>query len=109
MNKSRFVKTRLSVPEYVALCARADEKGVTVSEYLRELVTGQRETLDLQGGLTRIESRLEAAPVADSRQEAMAAESLLLLRELVAGVNTQVLSQVAQRMSTLYPSGRVAL
>lgn len=107
MSQSRFAKTRLTVPEYAALCARADEKGITVSEYLRELVIGQRETIDFQAALSRLESKMVAQSVDNSNQvEAMLVEVLLLVRELVAARNAQGLAQVAERVRTLYPLRR---
>lgn len=110
MSLSRYAKTRLSIAEYVALCARADECGMTVSEYLRKLVENQHEQLDIRAVIQQLEAKLVAQPVAEPGDtEVLLVEVLFLVRELVAVRNAQALSQVAQRVRALYPERRATV
>lgn len=106
MSQSRFAKTRLTVPEFAALCARADEAGMTVSEYIRTLIVQEREQLDIQVALRRIEASMVAQSVAKADpSEVILAEVLLLSREILAGRNVQAVAAVAQKVQALYPAG----
>ena len=109
MSRYRFAKTRLTGPEHAALCARADEAGVTVSVFLHDIVTGDQQQADVVGILSRIEASILSKPQDDvANSEPLLVEVLLLVRELVAGRNAQLLGQVSQRVTALYPARKVA-
>jgi hypothetical protein len=109
MKKVRYLKARLTTGEYEALKALADAAGLTVSEYVRSVLAKEREAEEIEATLARIEAQLAAPVVLPATEtaggvlEPLLVESVLLMRELAAERNAQVLARVAQRLNALYP------
>jgi hypothetical protein len=108
MKKIRYLKARLAEDEYRELVKRADAMGLTVSEYVRLVLARDQQAVGIEAVLSRIESKLTATvvpptTVAADTLEPLLAENLLLVRELAAERNAQVLTRVAQKVNTLYP------
>lgn len=105
--KSRFAKIRFSPDEYKTIACKADEAGITMSEYVRSALTTVHHALDVRAelaalrGLFAIQSKTVGAGVFDA--EPMTVEVLLLVRELAAVRDAQLVARVHQRMNVLYP------
>lgn len=110
--RSRFLKVRLSESEYRDLRRRADEAGVTMSEHVRGAVTTVHETVDVVSALGELhhqlgqlttDSRSGHEPHAPSQHE-----MLLLLRELAAARDAQILIRVRSQLAARGLSGDAA-
>ena len=105
--RNRFVKVRLSPKEYGEVARRADGAGVTLCEQIRQQVLTVHAQLDMQAELSSLRTLFAIPSTSDQPTgELFAAEALLLLRELVAGRDTQTLGRVAQRLDALYSTER---
>lgn len=105
--RSQFVKVRVTRDEHREIQKRADVHGLTMSEYVRDTVTAVHERLDVVAALEALSHRCEAitttTPVAgskgtDDKQQALALESVLLLRELAAARDAQILARVRAQL-----------
>lgn len=102
--RSRFIKVRVSDSEYQALRQRADAQGVTMSEHVRSTVTSVHKSTDVAAELAEMRQQLHqttnpaAATVEQARTEQR--EILLLLRELAAARDAQILARVRAQLAT---------
>lgn len=101
--RSKFIKVRVSDGEYKALRQRADAQGVTMSEHVRATVTAVHQSLDVAAELValRDQVRQTSAPAAtkgDSNRTDQR-EMLLLLRELAAARDAQILARVRAQLA----------
>jgi len=102
--RTKFIKVRVSEAEYKSLRQRADTQGVTMSEYVRATVTSVHQTLDVATELAALRSQMRQAPTvavthgqgADIEQ----LEILLLLRELAAARDAQILFRVRAQLAS---------
>lgn len=90
--RSKFIKVRVAPTEYAGIAHHADSAGQTLSEYVREQVLAVHRTLDVQAELAALRS-LVAAPVR-STDDTLVLEAVLLLRELAAARDAQILRRV---------------
>lgn len=99
--RSRFIKVRVSENEYKALRQRADTQGVTMSEHVRSTVAVVHESLNVAAELAALRQQVRqvpsAAAVPGSGIEQR--EVLLLLRELAAARDAQILSRVRAQLA----------
>lgn len=101
--RSKFIKVRVNDGEYKALRQRADAHGVTMSEHVRATVTAVHQSLDVAAELAALRNQVRQTPNApvppvngvgtDHR------EMLLLLRELAAARDAQILTRVRAQLS----------
>ena len=107
--KNRHLRARLPDDEYLLLKEAADKEGLTISEHVRNVFLRDRQALSQEQFMTKIDAKLTAIPLAsvpvptDTEIEPLLVEALLLVRELVAERNAQVLGRVAHQLNTLYP------
>lgn len=101
--RSRFIKVRVSDGEYETLRRRADAQGVTMSEYVRATVTAVHESLDVATELAALRQQVQRAPGAPATPATGASteqrEMLLLLRELAAARDAQILARVRAQLA----------
>ncbi len=102
--RSKFIKVRVAPDEYLSIARQADIASQPMSEYVREQVLAVHRTLDLQAELVALRG-LVSAP-AQSTDDALALEAVLLLRELAAARDAQILGRVRAQMA--HRSGRQA-
>lgn len=98
--RSRFIKFRVSDGEYRTLRQRADARGVTMSEHVRSAVTAVHESMDVATELAALRqqvSRASSAPANGAGTDQR--EMLLLLRELAAARDAQILARVRARLA----------
>ncbi|WP_420998492.1 plasmid mobilization protein [Cupriavidus sp. 30B13] len=95
--RNKFIKVRVAPAEYAGIARHADAAGQTMSEYVREQVLAVHRTLDLQAELAALRG-LVAAP-ARSTNDALALEAVLLLRELAAARDAQILGRVRAQLA----------
>lgn len=98
--RSKFIKVRVSEGEYKALRQRADAQGVTMSEHIRTTVTTVHDSLDVAAELAALRqqvSRTPSAPANGAGTEQR--EMLLLLRELAAARDAQILARVRAQLA----------
>ena len=91
--------------KYAKLSIEADKHGSTLSAYVRKQLADKRQTIETEAALARIEAKLHLAnrvAVVDP----ILIEVLLLVRELVADRNPQVLPRIASRLNAQYPERR---
>ena len=101
--RSKFIKVRLSESEYKTLRQRADAQGVTMSEHVRATVTAVHQSLDVAAELAALRSQVRRAPSALVTPVSSAGtdqrEMLLLLRELAAARDAQILARVRAQLA----------
>jgi transposase-like protein len=101
--RSRFIKIRVSDGEYKTLRQRADAQGVTMSEHVRATVTAVHESLDVAAELAAWRQHVKQAPGAPATPTTGASteqrEMLLLLRELAAARDAQILARVRAQLA----------
>jgi hypothetical protein len=109
-NRSRFIKVRVSLDEHQELQRRADSHGQTLSEYVRHSVTAVHERLDVVAALEELRKQLSGsvvqAPSAATEPQIGSVESLLILRELAAARDSQILARVRARLAAPAADGR---
>jgi hypothetical protein len=94
--RSKFIKVRVSPDEYSMIAHQADIASQPMSEYVREQVLAVHATLDLKAELATLRGLL-GAPV-QSTGDTLALEAVLLLRELAAARDAQILSRVRAQL-----------
>lgn len=101
--RSRFIKVRVSENEHKTLRQRADAKGVTISEHVRATVTTVHQSLDVAAELAALRSQVGQTPVpAQTLRDGAGTdqrEMLLLLRELAAARDAQILARVRAQLA----------
>lgn len=102
--RSRFIKVRVSENEYKTLRQRADAQGVTMSEHVRGTVTAVHESLDVAAELAALRQLVRQAPGSSTATPGNGAsveqrEMLLLLRELAAARDAQILARVRAQLT----------
>lgn len=101
--RNRFIKIRVSDSEYRELRTRADEQGVTMSEHVRNTVTAVHQATDVATELSALRQQVqhlagvgrERAEPGDGEQR----EMLLLMRELAAARDAQILTRVRAQLA----------
>ena len=105
--RNQFIKVRVNRDEHRDIQKRADGLGLTLSEYVRDTVTAVHATVDVVAALESLRSGCEAiattAPAAGSKvtddaQQSLALETVLLLRELAAARDAQILARVRAQL-----------
>lgn len=110
--KDRHLRARLPEIEYVKLKIDADEVGLTISEHVRCVLLRDRQALQQEDFLAKIDAKLACISPASEPQnpttdfEPLLVELLFLTRELVAERNAQLLGRVAHQINNLYPLRR---
>lgn len=101
--RSRFIKVRVSDSEYRELRKRADEQGVTMSEHVRDTVTAVHQATDVAAELSELRQQVrhftETGRGRDDAGEGEQREMLLLLRELAAARDAQILARVRAQLA----------
>lgn len=101
--RSRFIKVRVSENEHKTLRQRADAQGVTISEHVRATVTAVHQSLDVAAELAALRSQVRQTPAPTTTQgnggDSDQREMLLLLRELAAARDAQILARVRAQLA----------
>lgn len=98
--RSKFIKVRVSDGEYKALRQRADAEGVTMSQHVRATVTAVHESLDVAAELAALRQQVRQTPSAPANGAGTEQrEMLLLLRELAAARDAQILARVRAQLA----------
>lgn len=101
--RSKFIKVRVSETEYRTLRQRADAQGVTMSEHVRATVTTVHKDVDVAAELAGLRQQLRqpvppAANAGSGPTDTEQREILLLLRELAAARDAQILARVRAQL-----------
>ncbi|WP_215796674.1 plasmid mobilization protein [Paludibacterium yongneupense] len=116
--RTHYLKTRLSPAENRALSRDADEAGLTVSEYVRTILMREREAVSIDRLVARLDQMLtehatqgRGSEFSTSRGDAelLLVECVMLLRELSADRNAQILSRVSSVMDAKFGKDRAAI
>lgn len=101
--RSRFIKVRVSDAEYRELRQRADAQGITMSEHVRVTVTAVHKASDVAAELSELRQHLvkvpRTSPAFVSAGSLEQREMLLLLRELAAARDVQILNRVRAQLA----------
>lgn len=102
-DRSRFIKVRVNEGEYRELRQRADAQGVTMSEHVRVAVTAVHMASDVASELSELRQQLRQvaspSPAQIDPTGSEHREMLLLLRELAAARDTQILTRVRAQLT----------
>lgn len=106
--KDQFLRARIDAESYARIRADADAAGMTIAEHVRCVIERDRELRRREALVLAAEARLVASPSGTTASsadiEALAMETLMLLRELVAERNAQILARVSQQLNHMYPN-----
>jgi hypothetical protein len=96
--RNKFVKVRLNPEEYNDVAQRADIEGLTMCEHIRQQLLTVHQTLDVREELRALRDQMPtgARPAAN---DAVSLEALLILRELAAGRDAQILGRVRAQLA----------
>jgi hypothetical protein len=100
--RRRYLKVALDSNFYGALCRQADTRGITLSDLVRECLNNPSQSISVEKILARVEEKLMSPVVAvplPVEVQRLLLEILLLVRELAAERNTQILARVAQQVA----------
>lgn len=98
--RSKFIKVRVSDGEYKALRQRADAQGVTMSEHVRATVAAVHQSQDVAAELAALREQVRQAPSAPANGASTEQrEMLLLMRELAAARDAQILARVRAQLA----------
>lgn len=101
--RSRFIKVRVNEAEYRGLRQRADAQGVTMSEHVRASVTAVHTASDVASELSELRQQIRQlanpSPALIDTAGTEHHEMLLLLRELAAARDTQILTRVRAQLA----------
>ncbi|WP_373990902.1 hypothetical protein [Duganella sp. BuS-21] len=108
--RSRFIKVRVSDGEYAQLRLRADSHGVTMSEHVRATVATVHQSVDVVAELAALRQQIHQATspttTFDKHADTEQREMLLLLRELAAARDAQILARVRAQLSSRDSGGQ---
>lgn len=109
MLKRRYLKVSVDSPMYASLSRAADYRGVSLASFVRSQLQEKQKSLTLEAQLSRIEVLVQRAAHESNSGGAdqMLLEVLLLVRELVAERNAQVIVRVRQKMDAIRAGDRV--
>ena len=83
--------------EHRDVARRADDAGLTISEYGRSQLSMVQETLDLRVQLAQLHGLLQASP--KPSDGVLALEAVLILRELASGRDAQLMTRVRAQLA----------
>jgi len=105
-NKSKFIKVRVSPAEYSDIVKRADLEGLNQSAYVRIQLLAVHEQLDIKDALEGLRAQMSATENRPSNPLAeLTTEAVLLLRELIASRDPQILAKVRAQLNQQFRSG----
>ncbi len=100
--RRRYLKVAVKPEFYGALCRLADARGVTLSDLVRECLNSPSQNISVEELLARVEKKFASpvvTPTLPVEIERVLLEILLLVREIAAEKNVQILSRVAQQVA----------
>lgn len=103
MSKRKYLKVALPAHEYTALTLAADHRGLTLAAFVRSQLGERQKPITLEAQLSRIEAQIQRGHESSNSNEFSLKlfEVLLLVRELVAERNAQVLVRVRQKIDAM--------
>lgn len=107
--RRKYLKIAVTPEFYASLARTADERGLTLAALIRaqlEQPQASHAPSAIEAALARIEAQLAAKP-AGSDHELLLTEIVLLVRELAAERNAQVLARVRQQLNAKF-NGRAS-
>lgn len=109
--KRKYLKIAVTPEFYATLARTADERGVTLAALIRaqlEQPQPSPASSAIEAALARIEAQLAqgATKPAGNEHEQLLTEIVLLVRELAAERNAQVLARVRQQLNAQFNGGR---
>jgi hypothetical protein len=108
--KDCHLRARIPNDEYLNLKIAADRFGLTLSEYVRNVLLRDRQALTQEQFLIKIDAKLTTISQAPTKEssitelEPMLLEILLLSREIANERNAQILSRVGSQLNNIYPN-----
>jgi hypothetical protein len=103
-----MIRVRMNGSEYDTLKVKADERGQTVSDYVRDALAQESTAFDLSQLAGELRNVATARGTESGTLEPVAIETLLLLRELVMARDAQILGRVRQQVEARFPGRRAA-
>ncbi len=104
--KNRFIKVRFSPEEYSDITRRSDKLGLNRCDYIRNQLQAVHQQIDIRTEL----QDLRALAVAQSEVSAKSyleplTESVLMLREILAGRDPQAIARVKAQLRQQFGTG----
>jgi hypothetical protein len=107
--RNRFLKIRLSQDEYSDVLKNSDANGLTMCEYIRQQLMVVHEQLDIKAELSGLRAQVQISHQIKFDEDQSGIEALLILREMAAGRDVQILSRVRAQLAQLNVDRRVNL
>lgn len=109
--KRKYLKIAVTPEFYASLARTADERGLTLAALIRAQLEQPQPApaapAAIEAMLARIEAQLaQAMKPAGNEHEILLTEIVLLVRELAAERNAQVLARVRQQLNAQFNGGR---
>lgn len=95
--RNKFVKVRLSLDEYAEVAKRADAQGFTMCEHIRQQLSAVHRALDVRSELSALRAQVTQGTT-PTANDSLALETVLILRELAAGRDAQILGRVRAQL-----------
>lgn len=107
--KRKYLKVSVGADLHALLCRAASHRGLSLAAFVRLQLEERQKPFTLEAQLSRIESQvLRAAQKASTEgADRMLLEVLLLVRELAAERNAQLLRSVRQKLDAMRGGERV--
>ena len=111
--RRKYLKIAITADYYSELSIAADRAGMKLSPYVRWLIAQGQYSSESDQAVSRIEAKIDAKTSVNMAGEINAmrdilepvlVEVLLLVRELIAERNAQVLNRVGQKVNSRYPN-----
>jgi len=107
---NHFLRARVDAESYARIRADADTAGLTIAEHVRCVIERDRELRRRETLVLAAEERLRAGAsrrdAGSTDVEPLLIELRLLLRELIAERNPQILARVSEQLNHMYPNRR---
>ena len=106
--RTKHLRARLPEAEYASIKSDSDRNGLTISEHVRTVLAAHKLALSQEALMSKIEVVMgrhisSGAGAASQSTEILIFEVLILIRELVADRNPQILTRVSARLDHIYP------
>ena len=104
--KNRFIKIRVSPEEYSDITRKADKLGMNRCDYIRIQLQAVHQQVDIRAELQDMRALAVAQSESSSKSHLeLLTESVLMLRELLAGRDPQAIARVKAQLRQQFGNG----
>ncbi len=107
--RNHMIRVRMNGKEYDTIKTKADERGQTVSDYVRDALAQESTAFDLSQLATELRTVATTRGTEAGTLEPAIVETLLLLRELTMARDAQILGRVRRQIEARFSGQGVTL